>query len=86
MLGKGVSAMPKVFEVGRRYEFAEIGLDPVTIMRKTEKSIWVKYYDGRTFMMRLRHDEYGNECFCDSKIPVRYRYENTCNAKWPVKE
>ena len=61
------------FIVGRKYCRTDSGFDPVTVTKRTAKTIWV--CDGRhTWYMRIHHDEFGNECAVDYEVPVKYRY------------
>ena len=70
------------FVVGHVYHFADSGLDPIEIVKRTNKTVWAKYYHGGIYAMRIHHDDCGNEYIYDSKVPVSYRNEYTCKACW----
>lgn len=73
------------FEVGCSYMRADSGFDPVTVLRRTEKTIWVR--DTRsTWAMRIRHDEHGNEFAVESEIRDRDRYTMCFDARWKERE
>lgn len=71
------------FEVGKSYEPYAPEFDPIKVLRRTEKSIWVT--NGQiTWMMRIKVDEDGTEWATDSKVPMKWRDAFTYNAKWEV--
>ena len=60
------------FEVGKYYYCTDCGFDPIAILKRTDKSIWVD--NGcSTWCMRIKHDEDGNEFAVDSSSPSRWR-------------
>lgn len=69
------------FEVGKTYEAADCGIDPIEVVRRTAKSIFVTngHADWR---MIIRHDEDGNEFVIDSSVPMKWRGLMTYSAKW----
>lgn len=73
------------FEVGKTYRWADSGFDPITVTRRTEKTIWVDKY-GAQWSMRIKIDEDGNEFVVDSSMPKKWRQEFTCSAEWEVQE
>lgn len=78
------------FEVGHSYYPYGSGYDPVTVERRTEKTIWVKNGNpdsvGNRWMMRIKHDSDGNEIAVDSAVPPKWRLEFTYSSKWPVED
>ena len=62
----------KRFEVGRSYEPNAREYDPITVLKRTEKTIWATNGDTN-WMMRIKVDEDGNEFSTDSTVPVRWR-------------
>ena len=59
--------MPKKFEVGKTYTWADICYDPFTVIRRTEKTITVT--NGvNTWRMLIRHEEDGQEYVRDSSM------------------
>ena len=67
--------MQKVFEVGKSYECADIGFDPITIVRRTDKTVWVhnSYDPHHKWATRIKLDDCGNEYIVDTTAPKRYR-------------
>ena len=58
--------MPE-FEVGKTYDWADNGLDPITVLRRTAKTITVT--NGTcTWRMLIHHDEDGMEYVRDSSM------------------
>ena len=57
--------MSEKFEVGLTYTWADIGYDPFTVLRRTEKTITVTN-GSNTWRMLIRHDDDGNEWVRDS--------------------
>lgn len=70
-----------VFEVGKFYESYGSGFDPIKILRRTDKTIWVDK-DGVKWRMRIRKDNDGNEFAVDSSVPRNWRDDFTYSAKW----
>lgn len=73
----------KAFEVGKEYEACDPGIDTITILKRTEKTLWVKNSTGE-WRMRINHDDDGNEFVADSTVPKKWREAFTYNAKWAV--
>lgn len=72
------------FEVGKSYEPYGSEYDPIKIIRRTVKTVWVD--NGNTqWRMRVKTDEDGNEYVADSSVPLNWRDTFTYNAKWEVK-
>lgn len=61
------------FEVGQTYYRNDRGFDPVTVTKRTAKTIWVQDTSGHQWSMRVRHNEHGSEYACDYQIPERNR-------------
>lgn len=70
----------KRFEVGNEYFPYAREYDPITVVRRTEKTIWVRGAAGNTWMMRIRKDANGNEYATDSTVPTRWREAFTYEA------
>lgn len=62
----------KKFEVGKEYEPYQREFDPIKVIKRTDKTIWVTK-DEVTWMMRIKHDANGNEWAADSKVPYKWR-------------
>lgn len=73
--------MAKKFEVGKTYEANERDYEPITIIRRTDKTVWVKN-SNCAWMMRIWLDGDGNECVTDSTVPKKWRVAFTYSAKW----
>ena len=64
--------MAKTFEVGKEYFPYDAGFDPIVVLRRTEKTIWVDK-DGIKWRMRIKRDAVGNEYAVDSCVPYKWR-------------
>jgi len=73
-----------VFEVGKSYEANDPNYDPITITRRTDKTVWVDNGRGQ-WSMRIRHDKDGNEIVTDSSVPPKWRDIFTYSSKWATK-
>lgn len=74
------------FEVGKSYFcYGGSGYDPIKILRRTAKTVWVDK-DGVKWKMRVRTGEDGNEYVTDSSVPLNWRDEFTYCAKWVKNE
>ena len=68
------------FEVGKSYGWVEPGLDPMTVLSRSAKTI--KVTNGQsTWRMFLRHDERG-EYVVDSSVPKGFRLMYTSRPQW----
>jgi len=75
--------MAGVFEVGKTYEWMESGYDPITVLKRTNKSI--KVTNGRNeWRMLVRVDDKG-EYVVDSSVPPHWRDVFTARAIWEYK-
>lgn len=73
--------MAKKFVVGKSYESCDCGVAPVTVLGRSEKTVWVS--NGTNgWRMRLRTDEEGNEYVTDSSVPDKWREMYTYRAEW----
>ncbi len=70
-----------IFEVGKSYEMNDPGFDPITVTRRTDKTIWVTSGKSK-WKMRVRQDNDGNEFVTDSSVPKGYRDSHTYSSKW----
>lgn len=69
------------FEVGKQYECSDSGFDPITITKRTDKTVWVN--NGHAaWKMRIWLDENGDEFVTDSSVPKKWRNAFTYSAKW----
>lgn len=76
----------KRFEVGKEYRFAESGADPIKVVRRTAKMIFV-IRDGMTdpYHMKIHEDDdVDSEYVTDSYLPKRYWGAYTSYAMWEV--
>ena len=71
--------MARVFEIGKQYRPYQAEFDPITVLRRTDKTIWVD--NGQTkWAMRIKRDENGNEYAVDSSVPMNWRDAFTYSA------
>lgn len=70
-----------IFEVGKTYEAYDSGYDPITITRRTDKTVWAKNTTTE-WRMRVKHDANGNEIVTDSSVPPKWRDAFTYSSKW----
>ena len=66
---KQVGEFFKVFEVGKTYGCDDRCFDPVTIVRRTDKTVWVVVNGNNRWSARIRRDDCGNEYIIDSTRP-----------------
>ena len=60
------------FIVGAKYYRADTGFDPITILRRTDKTVWVS--DGsHEWSMRVRHYYDGSEYAVDYTVPKKWQ-------------
>lgn len=45
------------FEAGKYYQSVEIGFDPLKVVRRTEKTVWVENMYGRVWAWRVHTDK-----------------------------
>ena len=69
------------FVVGKKYESADRRFDPIKIVRRTDKVVWVDN-DGHAWKMLVRKDMDGNEYVRDSSLPKRYAEIGVYSSKW----
>lgn len=72
--------MSKKFEVGKQYEPYQTEYSPITVLKRTEKTIWVENDEQITWKMRVKIDMDGNEYAVDSSVPSRWRDAFTYEA------
>lgn len=70
----------KKFEVGKKYDAYQSEYGNIKILRRTDKTIWVRNDSGIEWMMRIRKDNAGNEYATDSVVPKKWQYAFTYNA------
>lgn len=61
------------FEVGKTYWAYQKEYGSVTILKKTEKYIFVQSDCGIEWRMKIRYAENGNEYAIDSSVPMMWR-------------
>lgn len=69
----------KRFEVGRTYGAFDTEVTPITVERRTEKSLFFRR-DGRLFRQKIHTDEEGYEYTYDSSFPASWRQAYTHSA------
>ena len=72
------------FEIGKSYESLDSGYQPIRILKRTEKTIWVEN-ECCKWMMRVKHDDKGNEFVVDSCLPRKWREAFMYSALWEVR-
>ena len=70
------------FEVGKTYGANDSGIDSITIIRRTDKSIWFRNAAGSMVRQKVRVDENGDEYTTDSYVPEKWRDAFTHSAKF----
>ena len=74
--------MKYVFEEGVRYEAADRNYEPIRVVKRTRRFIFVEgVYGGSKFRMKIR-DGGDSEYAVDSSVPPRLRDVFTYSAKW----
>lgn len=64
------------FEVGKEYRANTSRFDPLRVVKRTKKMVWVD--NGRCeWRMRIRYDDYGNEYLVDSYGSKKYQEDYT---------
>lgn len=75
-----------VFIVGKQYYPNDRSYDPITILRRTAKCVYVRGGSGNTWRMTVRLDNNGVEYVTDSCVPLHWRYTFTYSADNMLKE
>ena len=79
--------MGKRFEVGKTYDDADGRFEPITIVKRTEKTLWFypMFYSGKVlYRQKIHIDKDGNEFTYDSRLPRRYYTELYTSALFEV--
>ena len=76
--------MASVFEVGRCYTFYDSGFAPMEVLKRTDKTVWVRN-ESNAWRMRIRHDADG-EYAIDSSEPKSWSDIFTVHSKYPMDE
>ena len=64
------------FEVGKYYEADDPGLDPIKVVRRTEKSVFVKHPKApKVFRKAIKTDSMGSEYFWSGWLEYNSRWE-----------
>lgn len=78
--------MAKQFEVGKIYEAYQREYGAIKILRRTDKTVWVRNgwtnTNALTWAMRIKHDADGDEYVTDSAVDRKWREAFTYSAKW----
>lgn len=69
------------FEVGKTYDWADPCFDPITVLKRTDKTITVTN-GTNTWRMLLRHDSDGSEYVCDSTMGKGHHIQFTSRPTW----
>lgn len=66
----------KRFKVDHEYESLDSGIDPIKVVKRTEKFIFVKNSEGTEWRMKIREAE--------GKNGIRYEYviDSSAGRKW----
>ena len=72
--------MASVFEVGRCYTFYDSGFAPMEVLKRTDKTVWVRN-ESNAWRMRIRHDADG-EYAIDSSEPRSWSDIFTVHSKY----
>lgn len=70
------------FEVGKTYGANDSGIDSITIIKRTDKSIWFRNSLGNVVRQKIHIDENGDEYTTDSYVPEKWREAYTHRAKF----
>ena len=62
----------KQFKVGSVYEPYQSEFAPITVLKRTDRTIWVDNGTAQ-WRMRVRKDADGNEYAVDSSVPMAWR-------------
>lgn len=72
------------FEVGKWYKpYGEY--HSIKILKRTSKTIWVDNTET-TWMMRIKHDAFGNEFAVDSSVPKSWQEVLTYDSRYIDKQ
>lgn len=74
----------KQLEVGKSYRPADAGFDPITIIKRTNKCVFVRGSAGNEWRMTIRNDG-EREYVTDSCVPAKWRCAFTYFADNEVK-
>ena len=72
--------MANSFEVGKTYNAYQKEFGTITVLKRSEKSIWVRNNTGIEWRMRIKKDNLGNEFAVDSLVPRKWRDAFTYTA------
>ena len=70
------------FEVGKAYGANNSGIDSITIIKRTDKSIWFGNSSGNMVRQKIHIDENGDEYTTDSYVPEKWREAYIHRAKF----
>ena len=73
------------FEVGKTYECQDASFSPITIIKRTPKSVVVENEVGNRWMMRIKYNEKGSEFVVDSNVPYGWKDVFVYNSDWEIK-
>ena len=72
------------FTEGRKYQAYDPSLSPITVVKRTEKTILVTNEFGYTWRMKVRTDSFGNEYAYDSRETDKWRTAWTFLAMYEI--
>jgi hypothetical protein len=73
--------MTTKFEVGKKYN-SENGVKTYTVLRRTEKTVWMETEDNKTIQKRIKVTNFGNEKITDNFLETT----SDCETLEPVME
>ena len=72
--------MMNKFVVGKTYDAYQKEYGRITILKRTDKTIWVRNDPGLEWRMRVKVDGYGDEYAVDSVVPKKWQDAFTYSA------
>lgn len=75
----------KQFEVGKHYRAGSSMIDPIKVVKRTKKYVFVDNGYSK-WRMLIRHDGCENEYLVDSIVDKRYRDDYTYSSLWEIKD
>ena len=70
----------EIFEAGETYYADDAGIPPITVDRRTIKTLYV-HNDDNSWAMRIKIDARGDEYVTDSSVPKRWQGCFTYSAR-----
>lgn len=63
----------KKFEIGKKYDAYQREYGYITILRRTDKTVFVRNDNGIEWRMKIRHYNDGSEYLVDSAVEPKWR-------------